>query len=153
MSHIAKVTAMQHAISQGDSNANDRIDGKRTDVDGLQATLNTIIKPNAAKQVNAESGLTDASKTHMRRYEHIQNIDQLQVSLVKNYYSLRLLKQREYKQKLLSTVNYFRAVQRLLALDLKEHVTREKGVGEKSDVIEPHFGKDGDGKNLSKQAP
>lgn len=89
----------------------------------------------------------------MRRYEHIQNIDQLNVSLVKNYYSLRLLKSRDYKHKLLSVINYFRAVQRILALDLKEHVTREKSLGEKKDLIDPHYGRDGEGKSLSKQAP
>lgn len=44
-------------------------------------------------------------------------------------------------------------MQRLLALDLKEHVTREKAVGENRDIIEPHFGKDGNGKNISKMAP
>lgn len=63
------------------------------------------------------------------------------------------MKAREYKQKLLSVVNYFRAVQRILALDLKEHVTREKGIGERKDLVEPHFGKDGEGKSISKQAP
>lgn len=41
----------------------------------------------------------------------------------------------------------------MLALDLKEHVTREKGIGERKDLVEPHFGKDGDGKSLAKQAP
>ena len=49
-------------------------------------------------------------------------------------------------------VNYFRGVQRILAFDLKEHVTREKGVGEKKDLIEPHFGRDGKDKSLSKMA-
>ena len=74
------------------------------------------------------------------------------MSLVKNYYSLRLLKSRDYKQKLLSLVNYFRAVQRILAFDLKEHVTREKSLGEEKDVIEPHYGRDGEGRHISKLA-
>ena len=39
-----------------------------------------------------------------------------------------------------------------MALDLKEFVTREKGIGESKDKIEPHFGKDGKGKQISKQA-
>ena len=89
-------------------------------------------------------------KASIKRYEHIQNIDQLNQSLVKNFYSLRLLRSREIKQKLTSLVNYFRAVQRILALDLKEHVTREKAVGDRGDLIEPHFGRDGDGKIISK---
>ena len=75
------------------------------------------------------------------------------MSLVKNFYSLRLLKCRDTKQKLLSLVNYFRAVQRVLALDLKEHVTREKAVGDRGDLIEPHYGRDGDGRIISKQTP
>ena len=93
------------------------------------------------------------TKAANRRYENIQNIDQLNLSLVKNFYSLRMLKSREYKQKLLSVVNYFRAVQRILALDLKEHVTREKAIGEKKDLLEPHFGRDSNDKPLSKHAP
>ena len=75
------------------------------------------------------------------------------MSLVKNYYSLRMLKSREYKHKLLCVVNYFRAVQRVLTLDLKEHVTREKALGERKDLIEPHFGKDSENIPLSKMAP
>lgn len=51
----------------------------------------------------------------------------------------------------MSLVNYFRAVQRILALDLKEHMTREKSVGDKVDLIEPHFGRDGEDKFISKQ--
>ena len=74
------------------------------------------------------------------------------MSLVKNYYSLRLIKSREYKQKLLSLVNYFRAVQRILAFDLKEHITREKSLGEEKDLIEPHYGRDGENRQISKLA-
>ena len=96
--------------------------------------------------------MSDMSKANIRRFEHIQNIDQLNMSLVKNYYSLRLLKSREYKHKLLSLVNYFRAVQRILAFDLKEHVTREKSIGESKDLIEPHFGRDGEGRHISKMS-
>ena len=65
---------------------------------------------------------------------------------------LRILETRRSKLKLLQVVNYFRAVQRLLALDLKEFVTREKAVGEMKDVIEPHFGKRGDGIPISRGA-
>jgi len=72
--------------------------------------------------------------------------------MIKNYYSLRLIKSREHKHRLLSVINYFRAVQRLLALDLKEHVTREKSLGEEKDLVEPHYGRDGQGKHISKMA-
>lgn len=44
-------------------------------------------------------------------------------------------------------------MQRILALDLKEHVTREKAMGDRGDLIEPHFGRDGEGKIISKQTP
>ena len=64
-----------------------------------------------------------------------------------------MLKSREYKHKLLSIVNYFRAIQRVLALDLKEHVTREKAIGDRKDLIEPHFGNDSENRPLSKMAP
>ena len=72
--------------------------------------------------------------------------------MTKNYYMLRILETRKNKIKLLQVVNYFRAVQRMLALDLKEHVTREKAVGEMKDVIEPHYGKKGDGIPISRSA-
>ena len=76
-------------------------------------------------------------------------MDPLNQAVVRNYYTLRLLKTRECKIKLMSITNYFRAVQRILALDLKEFVTREKAIGEQKDVIEPHFGKDSDGRPLA----
>ena len=71
----------------------------------------------------------------MKKYSEINNVDQLNLSLVKCYYSLRYLKIRNCKKKLLSVVNYFRSVQRILALDLKQFVTREKGIGEEKDMI------------------
>lgn len=121
---------------------------------GLQSSLKAAVNPQSVAKANqgGESAMSDMSKAQIKRFEHIQNIDQLNLSMVKNYYSLRLIKSREYKNKLLSIINYFRAVQRLLALDLKEHVTREKSLGEEKDLIEPHYGRDGQGRHISKMA-
>jgi hypothetical protein len=69
--------------------------------------------------------------------------------MVKNYYIIRLLETRKNKLKLIQVVNYFRAVQRMLALDLKEYVTREKAIGDQQDIIEPQFGTNSDGKPLN----
>lgn len=143
---------MQHKIIQGEGDSQKLISGKLAGTVGLQASLNSAVNPGVDTKTATESALGEMHKASMKRYEHIQNIDQLNLSLVKNYYSLRLLKSRDYKRKLLSLVNYFRAVQRILALDLKEHTTREKGIGDEKDVIEPHFGKDENGRPLSKMA-
>jgi len=137
---------MQQRVVQGETDPNKQIRGKDAGSTGLQASLKAAVHP---ESVNVNRPESDLNKASVRRYDHIQNIDILNVSLIKNYNSLRLLKSREYKQKLLTIVNYFRAVQRILALDLKEHVTREKAVGERADLIEPHFGRDGEGKRLS----
>ena len=45
---------------------------------------------------------------------------------------------------MLHVLNYFRAIQRILALEVRENMTREKGLGDYSNVIDPHFGKNGD---------
>lgn len=54
---------------------------------------------------------------------------------------------------MLSVLNYFRAVQRVLALDVREHMTREKALGDYSNILDPHFGKNGEGKSIAKQQP
>ena len=54
---------------------------------------------------------------------------------------------------MLSVLNYFRAIQRILALDVRENMTREKGLGDFSNVIDPHFGKNGEGQSIAKQQP
>lgn len=79
-------------------------------------------------------------------------MESLNLNLTKSFYTLRLLKTRDLKIKLLHVVNYFRAVQRILAMDLKEFVTREKSLGDQPDTIGPHFGKDSNGVLLSKKA-
>jgi hypothetical protein len=42
---------------------------------------------------------------------------------------LRLLKSRSIKAKLLHTLNYFRAILKRLAFDIREFFTREKALG------------------------
>jgi len=72
-------------------------------------------------------------------------VDPLPLNLTKAFYTLRLLKTRDIKIKMLHVLNYFRAIQRILALDVRENMTREKGLGDYSNIIDPHFGKNGDG--------
>jgi hypothetical protein len=52
--------------------------------------------------------------------------DLMNIGLLKSYYYMRLLRMRDVKIKLLSVVNYFRAVQRILSLELKSFITRER---------------------------
>jgi hypothetical protein len=75
----------------------------------------------------------------------VPNVDPLAKNLTKAFYTLRLIKTRDVKVQMLAVLNYFRAIQRILALDLREHMTREKGLGDYSNIIDPHFGKNGDG--------
>ena len=77
--------------------------------------------------------------------EYLQNLDPLKQNLVKSYYTLRLLKSRESKAKMIQALNYFRGVQKRLAHDVREFFTRERALGgQKLDeaLIGPQFGKD-----------
>ena len=94
--------------------------------------------------------MNEVAAAQLKRISEIANVDPLNFNLTKNYYMLRLLETRKNKLKLLQVVNYFRAVQRMLSLDLKEFVTREKAVGEEQDIIEPHYGKNSDGIPISR---
>jgi hypothetical protein len=47
------------------------------------------------------------------------------------------MKSKELKTKILYTLNYFRAIQKRLMLDLREFGTRERVVGDVSDPIIP----------------
>ena len=71
--------------------------------------------------------------------------------MTKAFYTLRLIKTRDIKIQMLSVLNYFRAIQRILALDVREFMTREKGLGDFSNILDPHFGKNGEGKSIAKQ--
>lgn len=46
--------------------------------------------------------------------------------LLTSYYTLRFIKSRDSKTRLLYTLNYFRSVQKRLALDLREFATRDR---------------------------
>ena len=50
--------------------------------------------------------------------------------LIHAYYILRHMKSRDYKTQLLYALNYFRAVQKRLMLDLREFGTRERIAGD-----------------------
>ena len=150
-SHNKKIVCMQQRILNGDLEAHINIRGSDSDTKGLHTSLKNATKPESLRD-NVMDAQTEATINQMKRYSEIQNVDPLNQTIVRNFYTLRLLKTRGCKIKLLSLVNYFRAIQRTLALDLKEFVTREKAVGESKDRIEPHFGTDGNGRALSKQA-
>ena len=59
------------------------------------------------------------------------------MTLTKCFYTLRHTKTRDIKIKLLHVVNYFRAVQRILAFEVKEYFTREKCLGARSEMLGP----------------
>jgi hypothetical protein len=61
-----------------------------------------------------------------KKFEYVPNVDALSMNLTKCYYSLRLIKTRKLKIKLLHVMNYFRAIQRILALDVRDFATRER---------------------------
>ena len=50
--------------------------------------------------------------------------DPIPSHLIKSFYSLRYLKTRDQKIKLLHSLNFFRSVQKRLNLDIKELLTR-----------------------------
>ena len=54
--------------------------------------------------------------------------------LIHAYYILRHMRQRDSKTQLLYCLNYFRAIQKRLMLDLREFGTRERIMG---DVVQP----------------
>lgn len=61
--------------------------------------------------------------------EYLLTVDPVKQNLIKSHYTLRLLKSRETKSKLVQAVNYFRGVQRRLAHDVREFFTRERALG------------------------
>ncbi len=52
--------------------------------------------------------------------------------LINAYYCLRHMQTRDYKIKLLYCLNYFRAIQKRMMLDLKEFGTRERIYGDQT---------------------
>ena len=86
----------------------------------------------------------------LKKFENIPNVDALRFNLTKCYYSLRLIKTRKVKIQLLHVMNYFRAIQRILAHDVREFLTREKAMGDQKDLLDPHYGKTDKGINITK---
>ena len=56
----------------------------------------------------------------------LQLADPIPNHLIKSYYTIRLLKSREAKIKLLHTLNCFRSVQKRMTLDIKEIFSRNR---------------------------
>ncbi len=65
---------------------------------------------------------------------NIHSLRYLPQHLIHAYYILRQMKSRDYKTKLLYSLNYFRAIQKRLMLDLREFGTRERILG---DLVQP----------------
>ena len=107
-------------------------------------------KPEEGSQRSLELGLKGQAFIE----KHLQAIDPLKPHLIKSYYSLRLLKQRSIKAQLIQAMNYFRAIQKRLAFDVREFFTRERALGGQKveeAMIGPQFGKDEQGNLKAKQ--
>lgn len=63
-------------------------------------------------------------------------IEPIQTHVIKAYYTMKMLKAREFKIKLLHTLNYFRSIQKRLSLDVSEYYSREKAIGD-LEIITP----------------
>jgi hypothetical protein len=71
--------------------------------------------------------------------EH-QILEPMPPHMIKAYYSLRLLKSRDMKLKLLHSLNYFRSVQKRIAHDTREFTTRDRAMGG-VETLDEAFGK------------
>jgi hypothetical protein len=86
--------------------------------------------------------------------EYLQNADPLKQNLVKSYYTLRLLRSRECKTKMIQALNFFRGVQKRLAHDVREFYSRERALGGQKveeTLVGPQFGKDEHGNLKAKK--
>ena len=90
------------------------------------------MKPELARErvQQIDKNLTEAQQVQYHKFADVPNVDALTQNLTKAYYTMRVIKTRDYKIQLLSVVNYFRAIQRILALDVREFMTREKAMGD-----------------------
>lgn len=77
-------------------------------------------------------------------------VDNLSHNLTRCYYTLRLIRTRDLKIKLFHVVNYFRSIQRVLAFDMREMLTRERALGDKRDILDPHYGRTDQGVPITK---
>lgn len=74
-----------------------------------------LLKNAALGEGAAKSSMTTRSEetgnyNQQRVEDHLQKIDPLKQHLVKSYYTLRLLKTRELKARMIQALNYFRGV-------------------------------------------
>ena len=79
------------------------------------------------------SKLTDLNKTNTPKPAKT-SLFSLPLHLVQTFNTLRCMQSRDNKLKIIYTLNYFRAVQKRLMLDLREFGTRERVLG---DVVPP----------------
>lgn len=86
---------MQAKVIQGDLQPIKNISGREAGTKGTAASLRAATKPEGMRKDEEVGAAGGADKASIKRFEHIQNIDNLNVTLVKNYYGLRLLKSRE----------------------------------------------------------
>ena len=104
----------------------------------------------------SQDGLDDFSNYNQGKVEeYLQNVDPLKQNLIKAYYTLRLLKTRAIKAKMIQALNYFRGVQKRLAHDVREFYTRDRALGGQQveeALIGPQFGKDSTGNLKAKSA-
>ena len=98
--------------------------------------------------------MSEGLQGKIKRLSEIPNINPLNTNTLKAFYTLRTLKTRDCKIKLLGVLNYFRAVQRQLTFDMKEFYSRERSLGETSekDRNNPYFGKNTNGKPFAATA-
>lgn len=128
--HIEKIKECHQKIKEG-KEPNYSIGGKLIRTEGLKESLMRATDPSTMahrKNEFLEEEAKHAAET--------PDIDALSPALLTSFYSLRLIKTRDTKIKMLQVVNYFRAVQRILSLEMKHMVTRERAQGDKDDIIE-----------------
>ena len=68
---------MQTKVIAGDLQPNKQINGREANTQGVTASLKAATKPEALRREEQEGAAADAMKASIKRYEHIQNIDQL----------------------------------------------------------------------------
>lgn len=79
----------------------------------LEAILQSASLRGPAKPVAKSTEIRSDEPAHYNQAkveEYLQNLDPMKQNLVKSYYTLRLLKSREFKAKLIQALNYFRGV-------------------------------------------
>jgi len=151
--HVGKVRAYFTEISQKTTWAGHEDQGAAVEAILRDATLGESA---AAQAKKASAGRVDEPSQYnpAKAEEYLRNIDPMKQHLIKSYYSLRLLKSREIKARLIQALNYYRGVQKRLAHDVREFFTRERGLGGQyvdEALIGPQFGTDEQGNLKAKK--